>query len=79
MIDVYAINKKKKKKKKEQRKYIDSYVHSVKQKTKKKTKTKQNKDSINQSPQLFISSDSYSLYRIYSPIIPNKTTYSYHA
>ena len=58
-------------------------VHAVnKKKQKTKTKTKQNKDSINQSPQLFISSDSYSLYslyRIYSPIIPNKTIYSYHA
>ena len=62
MIDVYTVKLKK------QRKYIDSYVHSVKQKTKKKTKTKQNKDSINQSPQLIISFDSYSLHGIYSPI-----------
>ena len=54
MIDVYAVNKKKK-----QKKYIDSYVHAV---------NKKNKDSINQSPQLLISSNSYSLYGIYSPI-----------
>ena len=55
MINVHAINKKKKKKKK----YMDSNVHAV---------NKNNKDSINQSPQLLISSDSYSLNGIYSPI-----------
>ena len=52
MINVHAVNKKKKK-------YIDSNVHAV---------NKNNKDSINQSPQLLISSDSYSLNEIYSPI-----------
>ena len=52
MFNVHAVNKKKKK-------YIDSYVHAV---------NKKNKDSINQSPQLLISSDSYSLHAIYSPI-----------
>ena len=49
---MHAVNKKKKK-------YIDSYVHDV---------NKKNKDSINQSPQLIISSDSYSLHAIYLPI-----------
>ena len=41
---------------KKKKKYIDSYVHAV------------NKKSINQSPQLLISSDSYSLHAIYLPI-----------
>ena len=59
MIDVHAVNKKKKKKR--QKKHIDSYVHDV-------NKKKKNKDSINQSPQLLISSDSYFLHGIYSPI-----------
>ena len=54
MIDVHVVNKKKK-----QKKYIDSYVHAM---------NKKNKDSINQSPQLLISSNSYSLHGIYSPI-----------
>ena len=44
---------------KKKKKYIDSYVHAVNQKK---------KDSINQSPQLLISSDSYSLHAIYLPI-----------
>ena len=52
MFNVHAVNKKKKK-------YIDSYVHAV---------NKKNKDSINQSPQLLSSSDSYPLYAIYLPI-----------
>ena len=51
---MHAVNQKKKKK------YIDSYVHAVNK--------KKNKKSINQSPQLLISSDSYSLNGIYSPI-----------
>ena len=51
----YARCKPKKKKKK----YIDCYVHAV---------NKKNKMSINQSPQLFISSDSYSLHATYLPI-----------
>ena len=46
MIDMHAVKKNKKK----QKKYIDSYVHAV---------NKKNKDSINQSPQLLISFDSY--------------------
>ena len=54
MIDMHAVNKKKKKQK--QKKYIDSYVHAV---------NKKNKDSINQSPQLLISFDSYSQHDSY--------------
>ena len=49
---MHVVNQKKKK-------YIDSYVHTV---------NKKNKKSINQSPQLLISSDSYSLHAIYLPI-----------
>ena len=44
---------------KEKEKNINSYVHAIK---------KKNKKSINQSPQLLISSDSYSLHAIYLPI-----------
>ena len=43
-------------KKKKQKKHIDSYMHAV---------NKKNKDSINQSPQLLISSVSYSLHDSY--------------
>ena len=67
---MHAVNQKKKKKvhkflrahckqKKKKKKYIDCYVHAV---------NKKNKMSINQSPQLLISSDSYSLHAIYLPI-----------
>ena len=50
---MHAVNQKKEKK------YINSYVHAV---------NKKNKKSINQSPRLLISSDSYSLHAIYLPI-----------
>ena len=76
MIDVHTVNQKKqrkyidsynteekndwcaccKQKKKKQKKHIDSYMHAV---------NKKNKDSINQSPQLLISSVSYSLHDSY--------------
>ena len=78
MIDMHTVNQKKQRKyidsynteeknywcarckqKKKPKKYIDSYVHAV---------NKKDKDSINQSPQLLISSNSYSLHGIYSPI-----------
>ena len=75
MIDVHIVNQKK------QRKYIDSYnmeekkmidMHTVKKKKVHRflrTRCKKKKkDSINQTPQLLISFDSYSLHRIYSHI-----------
>ena len=57
MIDVHAVNQKKKKKKSTNIQLSDSYVHSIIIRARCKQKYK---NSINQSPQLLISSDSYS-------------------
>ena len=78
MINVHAVNKNKKIKKVHRflcahcKQKINKKVHRFlrarcKQKKAKKI-NKKNKDSINQSPQLLISSDSYSLHGIYSHI-----------
>ena len=58
MIDVHAVNKKKAKK-------VHRFLHVRCKQNKAKKVNQKNKYSINQSPQLLILSDFYSLQKIY--------------